>query len=41
MKIYESAWSLSQQGVTFYYVNAEGFVQQVTIPYDVASKLAA
>ena len=37
--IYESAWALDGEGVTFYYVNEKGYVSEVTIPEKVLKKL--
>lgn len=38
-KIYESAWSYTENGVTFFYLNDMGYVTEVTIPLEVAKKL--
>ncbi len=38
--IYESACAFTQKGLTFYYVNEYGFVEEVTIPYAVVERLA-
>ncbi len=38
--IYESACAFTQQGLTFYYVNESGMVEEVTIPYAVVERLA-
>ncbi len=37
--IYESAWALTEKGVTFYYVTEEGYVSEVTIPEAIVEKL--
>ncbi len=37
--IYESAWALTQSGVSFYYVTGEGFVKEVTIPLTEVERL--
>ena len=39
-KIYESAWALTDSGVTFYYVTEKGYVEEVIIPNDVVKALA-
>lgn len=38
-KIYESAWSYTEGGVTFYYLNDMGYVTEVTVPAEVVKKL--
>ncbi len=38
-KIYESSWSYTQEGVTFYYLTDKGYVTEVTIPFDTVKKI--
>jgi len=38
-KIYESAWSYTQDGVTFFFVTEKGYVTEVAIPNAVVEKL--
>jgi hypothetical protein len=38
--IYESACAFTENGLTFYYVNEDGMVEEVTIPHVVVEKLA-
>lgn len=38
-KIYECPWSLTQEGVTFYFVTQEGFIKEIVIPYDTVKAL--
>lgn len=38
--IYESAWALTDKGVTFYYVTEKGYVSEVTLPDSAVKKLA-
>lgn len=38
-EIYESACAFTSQGLTFWYVEEEGYVTAVTIPFDVIEKL--
>lgn len=38
-KIYESAWSYTDEGVTFYYLTDKGYVTEITIPADVVKKI--
>ena len=38
--IYESACAFTEEGLTFYYVNEYGFVEEVTIPFAVVERLA-
>ena len=40
-KIYESSWSLTKEGIAFYYVTEYGYIQQVVIPYAVADMIVA
>ncbi len=39
-KIYESACAFTEKGLTFYYVNEDGVVEEVTIPHAVVERLA-
>lgn len=38
--IYESACAFTQQGLTFYYMNSDSVVEEVTIPFAVVERLA-
>lgn len=38
-KIYESAWSYTEDGVTFWYLNEMGYITEVTIPSEIVKKL--
>ena len=38
--LYESACALTENGLTFYYVNENGIVEEVTIPFAVVERLA-
>lgn len=38
--IYESAWALTQKGVTFFYVTEKGYISEVTLPEKVIKKIA-
>ena len=38
--LYESACAFTENGLTFYYVNENGIVEEVTIPFAVVERLA-
>ncbi len=38
-RIYESSWSYTERGVTFYYLTEKGYVTEITIPFDTVERL--